>query len=109
MITCDIWIIGGSMRCIMTMLMILIISTMLTIITMTISPVVDQIIALSRRAGQRVPGDKHVSPDIDPRCVEIYGYPQTRPATVDQNNLHWMIITMMTNSVVPPPGPASAT
>ena len=54
--------------------------------TMTISPVVDQIPALSLRAGQRVLEDKHVSLNIPPGRVEIYGYLETRPATVEQNN-----------------------
>ena len=81
------------------------------VITMTISSVVDQTLALSRRAGQRVLEDKHVSLTGEaPGCVEIYGYPQTRPATVEQNNLHIVIgLVIISICVVPSPAPASVT
>ena len=80
-----------------------------TMMMRMISTVVDQILALSLRVGQRVLGDKHVSQNT-PTIVEIYRYPQRRPVTVEQSNLQRVIMgILITNSVVPPPGPASAT
>ena len=59
------------------------------IITMVTS-VVDQTPALTLRVGQYVPEEEHARVATTGH-VEIYRYPHTRPATVEQNDLHGMI------------------